>query len=57
MPKFYDSHSDGDILTNNMLVISGQTLEEATIKRPVKEHDWFTVTLSRNNTILIGNDQ
>lgn len=37
------------ILTNNVLIISGKTLKKATIKRPVQKHDWFTVTLSRNN--------
>ena len=32
MLKFYESHSDGDVLTDNVLVISGQALKEATIK-------------------------
>lgn len=43
--KFYESLSDGDVLTNHVLVISGQTLKETAIKRPVQKHDWFTVTL------------
>ena len=53
MLKFYESLSDGDVLTNNVLVISGQTLKETTIKRPVQKHDWFTMTLSGNNRSLI----
>lgn len=45
MLKMYDC----DILTNNVLIISGQTLEEAAVKRPVQKHDWFTMALSEDN--------
>ena len=40
---------DGDVLTNNVLIIRGQTLKEAAIKRPIQKHNRFSMPLYKRD--------